>query len=161
MAATPDRTTIKAAATTLVSLLTSNLVADPPTAAKPFRGVTVGAAGVEELARPFLSVLLTKARPAATTNDDKLMEVTLILRVVADATAADPHAAMLDAVGAVDDYFDSVRDVGLIDGAEGFDDRTWNFEYPKATSGARVVTAQATQTMVVKVERGFNREPAT
>lgn len=157
---TADRTTIKAAMTELVDRLRDNLVADPPTATKPFRVVAVGAAGVTEYARPFLSLHLSQAKTIGVVDDDKVLEVSMTLRIVRDVTAADPHAAALDAIGAVEDYFDSLIDTGILDGADGLDDRTWTFEYPKSTSGARVITATATQSLVVKVERGQHREPA-
>ena len=96
---TADRTTIKAAVDEFVSKLRTNLVADPPTSAKPFRFAEVGATGVEEYPRPFLSVLIASARPLGVVNDDKIMEVTATIRLVVDVTQADPHDAILDAVG--------------------------------------------------------------
>lgn len=158
--ATADRTTIKAAIEELTTKLRTNLVADPPTATKPFRRVEIADTGVEEYPRPFLTLLLTRTRPVGVADNDRLVEVTMTLRVVTDVAASDPHAAMLDTIGAVEDYFDSILDAGVIEGAEGFDDRAWTFEYPRATAGARVASATATQTFVVKVERGQNREPA-
>ena len=157
---TADRTTIKAAIEELTTKLRTNLVADPPTDAKPFRRVEVASAGVEEYPRPFLTLLLTRAQPIGITDNDKLLEVTMTLRVVTDVSASDPHDAILDKIGALDDYLDSILDSGVIDGAEGFDDRAWTFDYPRATAGARVASASATQTFVVKVEREQNREPA-
>ncbi len=154
---TPDRTTIKAAIQELTTKLRANLVADPPTATKPFRRVEVGGTGVEEYARPFLTVRLSQSEPIGVIDDDKLMSVTMTLRAIADALAMDSHEVMLDVVGAVDDYLDSLIDVGVLDGADGFDDRTWNFEYPNVTSGARVIVAEAEQRFVVKVKRGQNR----
>ena len=82
------------------------------------------------------------------------------LRLVMDVTAADPHGAMLDRIGAVDDYLDSLIDAGVIEGAEGFDDRVWTFDYPRTAAGTRAASASAVQTFVVKVERGRNRLPA-
>lgn len=157
---TADRTTIKAAIAELAARLRDNLTADPVTTAKPFRRVEVGDAGVGEYARPFLTLLLTRSRPIGVIDGDKLVEATMRLRVVTDVVAADPHAAMLDKLGAVEDCLDALIDTGVIEGAEGFDDRVWTFTYPRTTSGARVATAEATQTFVVKVERGQNREPA-
>lgn len=161
MASTPDRTTIKATIQELANKLRTNLVADPPTAAKPFRQVEVGETGVEAYPRPFLSLSLSKVRPAATVDNDKAVEVTMTLGVVTDVSAADPHSEILDKVGAVEDYLDSIIDTGVIEGAEGFDHRVWTFEYPRATAGARVARADATQAFVVKVERGYNRVPAS
>ena len=158
--ATADRTIIKAAIEELTTKLRTNLVADPPTATKPFRRVEIADTGVEEYPRPFLTLLLSRTRPVGVVDNDRLVEVTMTLRVVTDVAASDPHAAMLDTIGAVEDYFDSILDAGVIEGAEGFDDRAWTFEYPRATAGARVASATATQTFVVKVERGQNREPA-
>ena len=159
---TADRTTIKAAIDELVNKLRTNLAAIPPTATKPFRRVEVGDPGApgEEYPRPFLTVRLVRAKPIAVVNDDKVMEVTTALRMVSDVSASDPHGAMLDKIGALDDYLDSIRDSGVIDGAEGFDDRVWTFDYPKVTAGSRIAIAEATQSFVVKVQRTFNRVPA-
>ncbi len=157
---TPDRTTIKAAIEELTTKLRTNLTADPPTATKPFRRVEIAAAGVEEYPRPFLTLLLARTRPIGVTDNDRLIGVSMTLRMVTDLSSSDPHAAILDTIGAVEDYFDSIVDTGLIDGAEGFDDREWTFEYPRATAGARTASATASQTFVVKVQRGQNREPA-
>ena len=82
-----------------------------------------------------------------------------MLRVVTDVVVADPLSAVLDKVTAIEDYLDDIIDTGVIEGAEGFDDRVWSFEYPSA--GARMAVATATQTFIVKVERGNNRVPAT
>jgi len=158
--ATADRTTIKAAIEELTAKLKANLVDDPPTAAKPFRRVGVAAGGVEEHPRPFLTLMLTRARPIGTCDNDKLVQVSMTLRIVTDVAASDPHEAVLDKIGAVEDYLDGIVDTGVIEGAEGFDDREWTFDYPRVTSGPRVATATATQTFVVKVEREHNREPA-
>jgi len=157
---TADRTTIKAAIDELVNKLRTNLAAVPPTATKPLRRVEVGDAGTQEYPRPFLTVRLIRARPIGIVDDDKVMEVTTALRMVTDVSASDPHGAMLDKLGALDDYLDSIRAGGVIAGAEGFDDRAWTFDYPRATSGSRVASAEATQTFVVKVQRTFNRVPA-
>jgi hypothetical protein len=158
--ATADRTTIKAAIEELTAKLAANLVADPPTPAAPFRRVAVTAGGAGEHPRPFLTLQLARAEPIGVTDNDKLTRVTMTLRVVTDAAAADVHAALLDKVGAVEDYFDGIVDTGVIEGAEGFDDRVWTFEYPRTTAGARVASATADQTFVVKVDRECNREPA-
>ncbi len=157
---TADRTTIKAAIDELVNKLRTNLTAIPPTSAKPFRRVEVGDTGTQEYPRPFLTVRLVRTRPIGMVDGDKVMEVSTALRLVTDVSASDPHGAMLDKIGALDDYLDSVRTNGVIAGAEGFDDRVWTFDYPKATAGSRVATAEATQTFVVKVQRTFNRVPA-
>ncbi len=157
---TSDRTTIKAAIEELTDKLQTNLVADPPTATKPFRRVEVHEAGVEEYPRPFLTLTLSRTRPIGVTDNDKLIEVAMTLRMVTDVSASDPHAAMLDKIGALEDYLDSIVDAGVIEGAEGFDNRVWTFEYPRTTAGVRTAAASATQTFVVKVERQQNREPA-
>ncbi len=157
---TSDRTTIKAAIEELTTKLRTNLVADPPTATKPFRRVEVTAGGVGEHPRPFLTLLLTRTRAAGVIDNDKLAEVSMTLRMVTDVSASDPHEAILDKIGAVEDYLDGIVDTGVIEGAEGFDAREWTFDYPRTTAGARVASATATQTFVVKVERGQNREPA-
>ena len=156
----PDRTTIKAAITNLVTMLRTHLVADPPTDSKPFREVQPANAEVESFVRPLLAVRLIKAEPIGMVNDEKVMEVTSKFRIVADVIASDPHDAILDKVGAVDDYLDSLIDTGVLEGAEGFDHRSWRFEYPRAAAGARLVSAEASQLFIVKVERQQNREPA-
>jgi hypothetical protein len=158
---TPDRTTIKAAIQELANKLTLNLVADRPTPAKPFRKVVAGDVGAGEYPRPYLALRITRAKPVGVMDDDKLWEVTTVLKVVTDVSAADPHDAILDKIGAVDDYLDSIRDTGVIEGAEGFDVRDWAITYPKTTSGARVAEAVAEQTFIVKVQRQQNRAPAT
>ncbi len=157
---TSDRTTIKAAIDALVTTLRTNLVADPPTDAMPFRRVEVAASGVDEYPRPFLTLLLSRTRPIGVTDNDKLVEVTMTLRLVTDVSASDPHAAMLDKIGAVDDHLDSLIDTGILEGAEGFDDREWTLTYPRSTAGVRVASATAAQSFVVKVERQQNRIPA-
>jgi hypothetical protein len=157
---TPDRTTIKAALQQFVTLLRANLTAEPPTALKPLRRVEMGDAGFQEYARPFLAVRLVRVRPVATTDGDRVFEVGVELRLVTDVTTADPHDAVLDKIGAVEDYLDGLIPAGVIDGAEGFDDRVWSVEVPKATSAARAAAATAAQTMIVKVQRGQNRQPA-
>ena len=157
---TPDRTTIRAAVDELVNKLRTNLVADPPTATKPFRKVGIGIAGSQEYPRPFLTVSLSRARPIGVTDNDKVMELEMKLRAVTDATATDPHGAILDMIGATDDYLDGIVDTGVITGAEGFDARNWTFEYSAQTSGSRIVVAEASQSFVVKVQRQQNRVPA-
>ncbi|MEK6798052.1 MAG: hypothetical protein AABZ12_03735 [Planctomycetota bacterium] len=152
-----DRTTIKATFAELLNKFRTNLVADPPTAAKPFRKVAAGDVEATAFPRPLLVVRLLKARPVGIVDDDKLMEVTMALRVAVDVADADAYAALLDRVAAVDDYLDGLIDVGVIDGADGFDERHWAFGEPRAASGARLATAEGTQTCVVKVQRGYNR----
>ena len=157
---TSDRTTIKAAIDALAATLRTNLVAEPPTSAKPLRRVKVADAGVEEYPRPFLTLLITRTQPIGITDNDKLVEVTVTMQLVTDVSAEDPHTAILDKIGAVDDHLDGLIDTGVIEGAEGFDDREWALNYPRTTAGARVASASATQSFVVKVERQQNRIPA-
>lgn len=157
---TSDRTTIKATVDELVDKLRTNLVADPPTATKPFRRVEVGATGVEEYARPFVSLLVTGATPVGVSDNDKILEVAAVFRLVIDVTQSATLGAVLDAVGAFDDYLDGIIDAGVIEGAEGFDDRAWAFEYPRSPAGARVIVATAKFVFIVKVERQQNRVPA-
>ena len=157
----PDRTTIKAVIEELINKLRANLVADPPTATKPFRRVAVGSGGVEEYPRPFLTLLLTRTKPVGSAQDAKLIQVGMTLHIVTDIAEMDPHGPLLDTVGALDDCFDSILDPGVVEGAEGFDDREWVFGYPKYTAGSRVAAATATQSFVVKVEREHNRVPAS
>ena len=157
---TADRTTIKAVIEDLTTKLRANIVADPPTDSRPFRKMEIAAAGVEEYPRPFLTLQLIRSRVVGVTDNDKLLEVTMSFRLVTDVSALDPHAAILDKIGAVEDYFDSLIDIGVLDGSEGFDNRIWKIDYPKTTSGSRVGVALAEQSFVVKVERQQNREPA-
>ncbi len=96
-----ERTTIKATIDTLLSNLQANLVADPPTASKPFRRVAVGYDGPQQYPRPFLAFHLLRSEPIGVADNDKLVVVTMALRIVTDVLAADPHAAMLDTIGAV------------------------------------------------------------
>lgn len=156
-----QRTTIRAAIDELLTKLRTNLLADPPTASKPFRRVEIGPVGHQAYPRPFLTLSLLRIGPIGVADNDKLIEVTTALRLVTDVLAADPHVAMLDTIGAIDDYLDSIADTGVLPGADGFDDRAWNLEYPKTTSGARVAVAHATQTFVVHVQREQNRVPAS
>lgn len=159
MAPTPERTTVKVTIEQLISDLRGNLVADPPTAEKPFRQIVEGQVGVTEFPRPFLSLRLFRSLMIATLSDDKIVEVKIGLKVVADLSVVDPHEQLLDFVSAVDDRFDQILATGLVEGTEGFDDRVWTFDYPSVTSGARVATAEAVQTCVVKVERLQNLVP--
>lgn len=157
---TSDRTTVKAAIQELTTKLRANLVADPPTASKPLRRVEISDVSVEEYPRPFLTLALSRVRPIATSDGDQLKEVLMTLRIVSDVAGGDLHDAVLDKIGALEDYLDGILDTGVIEGAEGFDDRAWTFDYPRATGGARVASATASQTFVVKVQRGQNRVPA-
>jgi len=146
-----EHTTIKAAIDALLSDVQAHLVADPPTGSKPFRRVVVGPGAPQQYPRPFLALHLLRSEPIGVADNDKLVVVTMALRIVTDVVTADPHAAMLDAIGAVDDYFDSIADTGVVPGANGFDDRTWKLDYPKATAGSRVAGADATQSFGVYV----------
>jgi len=157
---TTDRTTVKAVIDAFVSLLRSNLVANPPTVVKPFRSIAIGDRGAQAYPRSFLVVQLSHAKVIGVMDNDKLIEVSMTLRIYADVTQADPHAVMLDTVATVDDYLDSLLDTGVIEGTMGFDDRDWTFEYAKTTSGARVVSAIGKQAFVVAVQRLQNRVPA-
>ena len=152
-----DRSTIRAVLDKLETRFNVKLVADPPTASKPFRKVIEGEAGFVEHARPFITIRATRPRSIGVTQDDKVMEVTVVCRLVTDVLESGPNAALFDKVGAVDDYFDSIVEGGLLEGAEGLDNRVWEFGYPKTPSGARVAFADCTQTFVVKVARGSNR----
>ncbi|MCO6437852.1 MAG: hypothetical protein J5J06_12240 [Phycisphaerae bacterium] len=158
---TPDRTTIKAAVDALAAGLRSGLIADPPTAAKPFRRVEVGLSGVQEYPRPFLTLTLTRVRPIGSVDGDRLMRVSLSLRVVSDVNNGGVHDALLDRIAAVDDHLDGLVQAGLIEGADGLDDREWQLDYPKTTAAARVASATSTMSFVVRVERFFNRAGAS
>jgi hypothetical protein len=159
--ATPDRTTVKATVQALMSALRSNLTADPPTSSRPFRRIEEGTAKFGEYVRPFMTVSLLETEPAETTEGDKIVRVTLAMRLVTDVVSDDPHDEILDAVGAIEDYFDDLLtgENNVIEGADGFDDRTWTFGYPAGSSGAQAAQATCRQTFVVKVERGYNRVP--
>lgn len=156
---TADRTTIRAAFEALVDSLRTGVVASPPTAARPLRGVHVGTAGAEAHPRPFLAVVPGRARPVGASDGDKLIEVGLTFRLFVDAAEADAHGALLDAIGAVEDHLDGTIDTGLIEGADGFDDRTWTLEFPAGGAGVRVAGATAAHSFVVRVKRGQNRVP--
>jgi hypothetical protein len=158
---TADRTTVRAAMDEFVSKLGLNLAAEPPTVTKPFRKVAVSLGTSEEYARPFLTVRVARVEPVAAVDDDRIFEVSLKLRMVTDVTAADPHGSIFDKIGAIEDYLDGIRDTGVIVGAEGFDRRAWTIEYPRPASAARTATAEATEVIVVKVQRGQNRVGAT
>jgi hypothetical protein len=158
---TADRTTIKATFDELLVKLRSNLVADPPTAVRPFRHIVVGDFSMVEHARPFLAVALARAKAVGAADGDKLMEVSMNVQVVCDILGSDAHGELLDRTAAVDDYLDSLLDSGVIDGADGFDDRVWTFTHPRTSSGARTATASAVQTCVVRVEREQNRVPGS
>lgn len=157
---TLDRTTIRAAVDELVSKLRNNLVSDPLTPSKPFRRVEAGTGEAEHFPRPFLTVRAVRARAATVVDDDKVIELTVEMRIVADIAGIDPYTAVYDQMGAVEDYLDSIRDTGILDGTAGFDERTWALETLKASSGARVSVATAYQSLMVKVQRGFNRATA-
>ncbi len=152
-----DRSTIKAVVQEIKTQFDDMLVADPPTLSKPFRKVIEGEAGLVEYARPFITVKAVRAKPIGVTDDDKVMEVTVLCRLVTDVVEAGPTDALFDKVAAVDDYFDSIIQTGLIHGAEGLDNRSWEFGYPKETSGVRVAYAECMQTFVVKVAREANQ----
>lgn len=159
--ATSDRTTVKAALQALMSDLRSNLKADPPTSSRPFRRIEEGEADFGEYVRPFMTVSVLATEPAGTTEGDKVVRVSLGMRLVTDVVSDNPHDAILNAVGAVEDYFDDLLtdEDGIIEGAEGFDDRSWTLGYPPGSSGARAAEASCRQSFMVKVERGYNRNP--
>jgi len=157
-----DRTTIKAAVQELVSQLRDGLTASPPTAGKPFRAVRAGFDGPEAAARPFLAVRLSKATPSAALEGDKVFDCTAVLRLVTDIAAADAHDELLDKAAAVEDFFDGLlaAEASVVEGADGFDDRSWTYSYPSGTVGGGTAAAECTMTCRVRVERGANREPS-
>lgn len=157
---TPDRTTIRVAVDALVAALRTGLVADPPTGARPFRSVLAQPGEPTSRPRPFLTVSLAKAEPVGVSDGDKLFAVTGVIRVVGDAAGDDAHAAMLDAVGAVEDVLDGMLGAGVVEGASGFDHRVWTFAYPTTTAGVGLVIAEADHSFVARVERSFHRVPA-
>ena len=159
--ATNDRTTIKATTDALMSRLRIKLKANPPTATKPFRRIEEGSARFDEYVRPFMTVGIKKTQPLSEIEGDKIVRVTLTMRLVTDVISDDPHDAILGAVGAVDDFFDELftDEEKIIEGADGFDDRVWTFGYPAGSSGSQVAEAKCEQGFIVKVERGYNRIP--
>ena len=112
-----------------------------------------------ELARTMVERANLRAQDGDFQGAEEI-ETAVEMHVVTDVLGADPHGALLDTIAAVDDYLDSIIDAGVVEGAAGLDDRAWTLDYPKAGAGARVASAQATQTLVVKVQREQNREPA-
>ena len=156
--ATPDRTTVKTAMQQLMSALRSALKADPPTAGQPFRRIEEGEARFDEYVRPFMTVSIVRIEPISTTEDDKVLQVALAMRLVADVISDDPHQAILDAIADVDDYFDDLRTAQseIVEGADGFEDRIWTLGYPAGSSGAQAAEASCRQSFVVKVKRGTN-----
>ena len=159
--ATPDRTTVKAAVQALMSKLRSSLKAEPPTATRPFRRIEEGAAKFDEYVRPFMTVRIVEVEPVGTTEGDKTFRVDLEMRLATDVIGDDPHDAILDAVGAVEDFFDGllVDEDEVIEGADGFDDRSWAFGYPSGSAGVQAAEARCRQSFIVKVEREYNRVP--
>lgn len=158
---TADRTTIAETVDALIAKLRGNLVGDPPTTDRPFRSAVAGRADVTAHPRPFVSVAVTTFRPIATVDGDRLFEVTLETSVIVDVVDAEPHGTVLDLIAVVENYMDSIVDSGVTDGATGFDGREWKLEYPHATAGVRSASATSKQTVIVRVERSFNREPAS
>ncbi len=157
---TLDRTTIRTAIDELVTKFRSNLVASPTTTAKPFHAVHVGAPSVSDHPRPFIAINLIRARPIATVDGDRIVEVQIAARIVTDVTGTDPFGAILDHLGATDDYLDSLIGTGIIDGAEGLENRAWTFDDAKVRSGPRTLSATGKQTLIVKIERNHNQTPA-
>jgi hypothetical protein len=156
---TLDRTTIKSAIDELVNKL--RRIWRPILRRRASRFARSSRHGRSRaLSAAFLTVRAVRARAASVVDDDKVVEVTVELRIVADIVGVDPLTAVYDQMGAVEDYLDSIRDTGIIDGSAGFDERTWALETVKLTSGARVSTVTAQQTLIVKVQRGFNRAAA-
>lgn len=154
-----DRTPLKIVMKTLMANLRTGLVADPPTVTKPFRKIEEGDAAANEYVRPFMAVRLIKIEPLDTIEGDKIILATLAMRLVTDVVSDDPHDAILDAVGAVEDHFDNMQILQqvFVEGADGFDDRKWTFTYPAGSSGTRIAQTDCEQTFVVKVERAQNR----
>lgn len=152
----PGRTTVSTALSTLRGSLRANLVADPPTPSAPFREVAMEPAEETDCVRPFLAVYLDQTELLGLVDDDRVVEVTMKLHLVADVSTVDSHEELLALIGAVDDYFDEIRDSGVVNGAEGFEKRVWSFSFAKLTAGARTAGATAKQTFIVKIEREQN-----
>lgn len=154
---TADRKTLRDVMAALVDRIQDDLVSDPPTTAKPFRRVAPHAAGGSAYPRPFIAAYLLRARPVAATDDDRIFEATIQLRIIADAAGADAHGAILNLVESVEDEFDALRDGGVIEGCDGFDVRAWEIKVGEPGVGARMVSADAAMTCMVRVARGENR----
>jgi len=159
---TADRTTIKAAVQALIARLRDELTAEPPTPERPFRRIEEGTTGPDACVRPFLTVRIMVAQPVSATEGDRVIRVTLELRITTDVLSGDPHDAVLDEVGAVDDFFDALLldEDEIVEGADGFDDRCWTFSYPAGSTAAQSAEATCRQSFAVRIERGANREPA-
>ena len=157
---TPERTTIQTFLEALRTALADQLIADPPTPAAPFRAVPWGPAEPESHPRPFLTLWPADVEPLGVIDDDKVLRVELRCAAVVDIRTEAAAPTLLDAAAAVDDCLDGLRPTLLAEGADGLDDHTWTFAYPKTAAGARVGTATATLTFVARVERSHNRLPA-
>ncbi len=159
--ATSDRTTVKATVQALLAEMRAGLVADPPDGEAPFRGIEEGFARYDEYVRPFMTVRILETTAVTAVEGDKIVRVTFDMRLVTDVLSDDPHDAILDAVGAVEDFFDGLLtgEDEIIEGADGFDDRSWSFKYPSGSTGPLAAEASCRQTCLVKVERGYNRVP--
>jgi len=154
-----SRTTIRDTLAALITRMQSDLIGDPPTPAAPFRRVLVGEVSPGVVPRPFVALAARGAEPIGTIDGDKLMALSLELLVVVDVVGDTTHATIFDAVGAIDDFFDGMLNDGFVEGADGFDDRTWTVSYPRSQAGGRVATARAVQRAILRVGRMNNRVP--
>lgn len=151
-----DRTTLSAAIAALVDELSDRLVADPPTPSSPLRRIIAGAASVEGAVRPVMAVRLSRVRTLSAADDDRLMEASIALLLATDAGEADAHERVLALTGAVEDALDALRETGVIEGADGLDDRSWDVRFAAGAAGSRVATAEAAVGLVVRVAREDN-----
>ncbi|MCG3130899.1 MAG: hypothetical protein FLDDKLPJ_01673 [Phycisphaerae bacterium] len=152
----PDRTTLAAVLEAVREALADALVANPPTESKPFRRLIPGQTDEATGPRPLLGVALMRTRTPAAVDDDRIVEATLQVIVVADAIAADPHEPLVTLMGRVEDVLDAWRDGGLIEGADGFDRRRWDLSRGRQHAGVRAATAECEVTCVIRVAREEN-----
>lgn len=152
----PDRTTLAAVHEAMREALAAALVGNPPTEMKPFRKLI--SAGADEAAgpRPLLGLAPARTRTLAAVDDDRIVEATLQVIVVADAIAADPHEPLVTLMGRVEDVLDAWRDGGLIEGVDGFDRRRWDLSRGRQSAGARAATAECEVSCVIRVAREEN-----
>lgn len=154
---TTDRTTLSAAMAAMVDELRKRLVGDPPTSSHPLRRIIAGAAGVEGAVRPVMAVRLARVHTLSAADDDRLIEASIVLLVATDVGEADAHERVLALTGVVEDALDGLREGGLIEGADGLDDRSWEVHFAAGVAGARVATVEARIRLVVRVAREGNR----
>ena len=151
-----SQTTIKAVLDKIESRYRTKLVADPPTATKPFWTVIEGIATGIEATRPFLAIHATEVRPTDRMDGDQHFRLTFVTQLFTDIDDASQIADLHNKMSEVDDFWDDERATGLLNGAEGFDERRWQIIHPKETQPTRLGRAELTNTCIVNVKRGTN-----